>query len=91
MELFGARGPIRPRAVRFVGSWIAKMEQVVESSPSEFVARYHVLLRTVLDAPSLEFFYHYALTRAASGTMTLADTQAPGTPSATHTIGPGKA
>ena len=50
-----------------------KMEQVMERSAVEFAARWYVLHRTVLDAPSLEFFYRYALTRAASGTMTLSD------------------
>ena len=54
----------------------------MERSAVEFAARRYVLQRAVLDAPSLEFFYRYALTRAASGTMILSDTQVPGTPSA---------
>ena len=58
------------------------MEQVMERSAAEFAAQWYVLQQTVLDAASLEFFYRYALTRAASGTMTLSDEQVPGTPSA---------
>ena len=58
------------------------MEQIMERSEVEFAARRHLLQRGVLDAASLEFFYRYALTRAASGTMTLSDEQVPGTPSA---------
>ena len=48
----------------------------------EFAAQWYVVEPTVLDADSLKFFYHVALARAASGTMTLNDKQVPGTPSA---------
>jgi hypothetical protein len=58
------------------------MEQVMERSAAEFAAQWHVLQQAVLDAASLEFFYRYALTRAASGTVSLSDEQVPGTPSA---------
>ena len=53
-----------------------------QRSADEFAKRWYVLQRTVLGNSSLEFFYRYALTRAASGTMTLSDSQVPGTPSA---------
>ena len=43
----------------------------MEGSAAEFAARWYVLHRTVLDAPSLEFFHRHALTRAASGSTNL--------------------
>ena len=54
----------------------------MEGSAAEFAARWYVLHRTVLEAPSLEFFHRHALTRAASGSTNLNDSQVPGTPSA---------
>src|SRR6476661_7896483 len=58
------------------------MERVMEERAAEFAARWYVLHRTILDAPSLEFFHRHALTRAASGSTNLNDSQVPGTPSA---------
>ena len=56
--------------------------QATQCGTLEFATRWHLVQRKVLDAASVEFFHNHALTRAATGQMTLCDPQVPGSPSA---------
>ena len=58
------------------------MLERLSTSAAEFAARRYVVQHGLLNTPSLEFYYRYALAQAGSGTMDLDDGMVPGTPGA---------
>lgn len=52
------------------------------SSASSFDTRHYAIVGGAIDAATSDFYYQYAMSRAASGNIDLSDPQAPGTPSA---------